>query len=161
MNVVKLLLAACICTLSSAAHAEPPRPFTKGSLQAILTAQAGTPTIVHFWGLTCGPCRVDMPEWAALLDAHPQATFVTVDTDEVPDPRDAADRLWRSAGVTHRIAWRFENAMPEQLFFDVDRSWQGEVPMTLLVGRDGHIDTFTGALDPSRVEHWLAAQDAK
>ena len=161
MNAAKILLAFVVCVVAAPAFAETPRDFTKGSLQAILAAKRGTPTIVHFWGLTCGPCRVDMPEWAALLNAHPQAAFVTVDTDTVPDPRDQADRLWQSAGVTRREAWRFDQSAPEQLYFDVARDWQGEIPMTLLIARDGRTETFSGALDAAHVERWLALQNAK
>ena len=161
MKAVKILLALAVGMLAAPARAETPRAFTKGSLEAIVAAKHGTPTIVHFWGLTCGPCRGDMPDWAALLKAHPQAAFVTVDTDNVPDPRDQANRLWQDAGVPRREAWRFDRSAPEELYFDVAHDWQGEIPLTLLIARDGRTETFTGALDDARVERWLAAQDTK
>ena len=127
MKVLELLLAACICVLPAAARAEPPQPFGKGSLQAILKSHRPEHADDRAF---LGPDVRSLPGRHAGMGGASsrrirRAAFVTVDTDEVPDPRDAADRLWQAAGVTRRIAWRFDDAVPEQLFFDVDRSWQG------------------------------------
>jgi Thiol-disulfide isomerase and thioredoxins len=27
----------------------------------MLRSHAGRPTLVHFWGVTCGPCKVELP----------------------------------------------------------------------------------------------------
>ena len=58
----RVLAAICfVALLAPALGAEASsqlKPFGRGSWQEILRAHAGRPTIVHFWGVTCGPCKV-------------------------------------------------------------------------------------------------------
>ena len=154
----RIIAAALVWLLSSPVQAEEARPFVAGSWRAILAAHAGRPTIVHFWGMTCGPCRLEMPRWGALLARRDKVDFVTVDTDVVAAAPGQAAAFLAGAGVPAAEAWRFGDAFAEKLYFQVDPRWQGEIPMTVLVGRDGHMVRMTGAADMGAVETWLNAQ---
>ena len=62
----RCLLAAIflVVSLAVAPAAEAPselRPFVRGSWQEVLRSHKGRPTLVHFWGVTCGPCKVELP----------------------------------------------------------------------------------------------------
>ena len=61
------------------------KPFGKGSWQELMKAHAGRPTIVHFWGVTCGPCKVELPQLGAFMKDHPGIDMVTISADFVPD----------------------------------------------------------------------------
>ncbi len=150
--------AALAWLLSSPVLAQEARPFVAGSWRAILAAHAGRPTIVHFWGMTCGPCRLEMPRWGALLARRGTADFVTVDTDAVAAAPGQAAAFLAGAGVSAAETWSFADTFAEKLYFQVDPHWQGEIPMTALVGRDGHVTRMTGAADMGAVETWLDAQ---
>jgi thiol-disulfide isomerase/thioredoxin len=153
------LIAGCAALLlQSAAHAEEPRGFVGGSWRAILKAHAGRPTVVHFWGLTCGPCRVEMASWGALLARRHDVDFVTVDTDMVPTVPGQAASFLATSGIPAGEAWRFDDGFAEKLYFQVDPKWQGEIPMTVLVSRDGRIERVTGAADPKVIATWLDHQ---
>jgi thiol-disulfide isomerase/thioredoxin len=60
---VSLAFVALLATIVGAATEGELHPFKRGSWQEIRRAHAGQPIVVHFWGLTCGPCRVEMPKW--------------------------------------------------------------------------------------------------
>lgn len=158
------LLAAAL--LNQPARAQEARPFGDGSWNAILRAhipraQAGHPLIVHFWGLSCGPCRIEMAAWGKLLAARRDIDFVTVDTDGVAGAPGQAAAFLAGAGVPVGEAWRFADAFAEKLYFQVDPRWQGEIPTTVLVGRDGQTRRLTGAADMGAVATWLDEQGKK
>ena len=33
------------------------------------------PRIVHFWGVTCGPCKVELPLLGKFMKEHPRSTW--------------------------------------------------------------------------------------
>ena len=137
------------------------RPFDAASWRALRAAHAGRPTLVHFWGMTCGPCRTEMPRLGQVLAAHPGVDVVTVDTDEAGGAvasADAALAFLRQSAMPLADAWRFADPFAARLFYAVDSAWQGEVPMTVLLARDGTVTRHVGAADPAALEAWFAAQ---
>ena len=45
----------------------------------------GRPTIVHFWGVTCGPCKVELPLLGKFMNEHSGFDMVTISADLVPE----------------------------------------------------------------------------
>ena len=154
-----LLAALMLAGDIGAASADDLKPFVKGSWQQILKGHAGHPTVVHFWGMTCGPCRVEMPRWGAFLATHRGVDTVTIDTDAPGGQAGAAEAFLASAHMPTTDAWRFADPFAEKLYFSIDPNWQGEVPLTLLIGHDGHVTRKLGAVAMADVETWLRAQD--
>ncbi|KAH8082923.1 SET domain-containing protein [Aureococcus anophagefferens] len=64
-----------------------------------LAAAPGAVAVVKFSAAWCAPCRAMAPAFAALAEALPEARFVAVDVDEVPD---AAARFEAGALPTSR-----------------------------------------------------------
>ena len=65
------LFLALLFSLATVGTAKAdPLPFERGSWAKLRAAHAGQPTVIHFWGLTCAPCLVEMPQWAALKNAR-------------------------------------------------------------------------------------------
>ena len=143
-----------------AAHpaAAEPRPFVEGSWQALRGLHQGRPTVVHFWGITCAPCMVEMPRWAELAKADPWLDLVLVDADPVGNDPNADAPMLKKMGLSNTESWRFADAFSEKLRFEIDRKWHGELPLTLLIGRDGSIRRIVGSADFDDVRHWLETQ---
>ena len=160
----KLLLALAILALpllanGTAAGVEP-RAFVRGSWNEILKAHGGEPTIVHFWGVTCGPCRTEMPQWGGLLRERPGLKLVVINADLVPNAPDAVAAMLDETGLAGAESWMFVDGFVERLRYEVDRQWRGEIPRTMLIGRDGSITTIEGSADMQVVRSWLDAQHA-
>jgi thiol-disulfide isomerase/thioredoxin len=138
--------------------AGPLEPFGRGSWKRILASHAGRPLVVHFWGLSCAPCRKEMPRWGEILAKKPDAPIVMINADLVPNPIDDAQAFLDQSGLGGAENWIFEDRFVERLRYEVDPQWHGEIPLTLLIARDGTRVTIEGAAPASTVLDWLEVQ---
>ena len=144
-----------------ASEAEPElAPFGRGSWQKLLRAHAGHPTIVHFWGVTCGPCKVELPLLGAFMRDHQGVDMVTISADLVPDLPATTRAMLQKAGLGSAENWIFDDGFVERLRFEIDPAWQGDIPRTLLVAGDGAITTIEGSADLAEIGKWLDMQVA-
>jgi thiol-disulfide isomerase/thioredoxin len=151
-----LLLAGFAAALAS--QESKLRSFERGSWQRILHSHSGRPTLVHFWGVTCGPCKVELPELGEFKKQHPAIDVVTIDADLVPNSDAAALSMLQGAGLSMAENWLFSDGFAERLRYEVDPAWQGDIPRTLLISRNGDVTTIEGAAEPSTLQKWFDEQ---
>jgi thiol-disulfide isomerase/thioredoxin len=162
----RLLLAALfVVCLSAAPGAETPseltlKPFVRGSWQDVLRSHAGRPTLVHFWGVTCGPCKVELPLLGQFMKDHSEIDVVMISADLVPNLDNATRAMLEKAGLGKAENWIFSDGFVERLRFEIDPAWQGDIPRTLLIGRDGTVTPIEGSAEIADLEKWLAQQKA-
>jgi thiol-disulfide isomerase/thioredoxin len=150
-----------LASLTSVPAEEAPselKPFVRGSWQQMLRAHAGRPTMVHFWGVTCGPCKVELPLLGQFMKDHPELDVVTISADLVPNLPGAARAMLEKAGLGAAENWLFSDGFVERLRFEIDPAWQGEIPRTMLIARDGTVTTIEGSAEVPDLEKWLAQQ---
>ena len=152
------LIAALIALLAVPALAdEQGYPFVQGSWQQLRQKHEGKPTIVHFWGVTCAPCMVEMPKWAKLAKADRSFDLVLVDADPVGE--NAAGPMLAKMGLLKAENWGFADDFTERLRYEIDPKWHGELPLTLLIGLDGATKKIVGSADFDEVRRWLDEQE--
>jgi thiol-disulfide isomerase/thioredoxin len=138
--------------------AEDVHPFGRGSWQQIRRAHAGEPLVVHFWGVTCGPCRAEMPQWGRLLAERTGLHLVTIDADLVPNAPSAVRTMLGESGLARADNWMFSDDFVERLRYEIDPQWQGEIPRTVLIAADGTTTSLEGVADFAEIRAWLDAQ---
>jgi thiol-disulfide isomerase/thioredoxin len=136
------------------------KPFERGSWQAIRQAHAGRPTLVHFWGVTCGPCKVELPQLGKFAKLHPGVDVVMIDADLVPNTPAAVKAMVTQAGLASAESWAFGDTFAERLRYEIDPKWQGDIPRTVLIGKDGSARTIEGSAEAADLEKWAAGQGA-
>jgi thiol-disulfide isomerase/thioredoxin len=146
--------------VSAPASEAPPqlKPFGRGSWQEVLRSHAGRATIVHFWGVTCGPCKVELPLLGAFMKDHSGIDVVTISADLVPDLPDATQSMLEKSGLSSAENWIFSDGFVERLRFEIDPGWQGDIPRTMLISREGTITTIEGSAEMRDVEKWSDQQ---
>ncbi len=149
------LVAALMLAVTATAQAAEPKAFGAGSWAAIRQAHQGQPLIVHFWGLTCAPCRTEMPEWGRLIAEDPTTPIVFVHAERPPSKPEAMTTFIASSGLAATDTWYFADRFLEPLRFEIDPGWHGELPMTLLIGRDGEVKTIIGSASSDDIMLWL------
>jgi thiol-disulfide isomerase/thioredoxin len=158
MKFRPFLLALLLAVASAGAQAADLQSFGRGSWSKLRAAHDGQPTVVHFWGLTCAPCLVEMPEWGKLQAQRPDMRLVMVAADPVPqDPARVNDMLAR-ANLAKVENWAFTDRFNERLRYEIDPAWAGELPRTMLIDRDGKETVLTGVADLAEVRAWLDTQ---
>src|SRR4051812_38541073 len=85
------------------------KPFQRGSWQEILRLHAGRPMIAHFWGVTCGPCKAELPRFGKFMKDHPAIDVVTVSADLAPDVPGAAQSMLARSGLSPAENWIFND----------------------------------------------------
>jgi thiol-disulfide isomerase/thioredoxin len=153
------LVLVCLCVIlapimASSAPADDVHAFVRGSWQQLREAHADRPLVVHFWGVTCGPCRAEMPEWGQFLKQHPNLPLVMIDADLVPNDAAAVKAMLAQSGLAKADNWMFDDDFVERLRFEIDPHWQGDIPRTLLIARNGVTTTIEGVADFAKVASW-------
>ncbi len=125
--------------------------------QGLLQARAGKPFVVHFWGVTCGPCQVELPAWGKFHRDHPDLAFILVEVDPLPVKPARLAVLLDKAGLGGVTSLSLIDP-DERTLYDIDRDWAGELPMTLMIGSRGQTVRSVGAADFAALQRWWARQ---
>ena len=156
---LSLLLAALLSVVSFwAAEAADTQPFERGSWAKLREAHAGQPTVIHFWGLTCGPCLVELPHWGEMQAARPDLRLVLIAADPLPQDPDRLAAMLAKAGLDKTESWSFTDRFYERLRYEIDPAWAGELPRTVMIDRNGKATVLPGVADLAQVRGWLDAQ---
>jgi len=161
MKMFLAALALLLLPLAARADDGALRPFVRGSWKALTKAHDGRPIVVHFWGLTCGPCLVELPAWTAELKKRPGLELVLVDASPFGDEPGEVKTALIKAGLAKQENWLFADSFEERLRFEIDPKWRGEMPYTLLIGRDGKAEKVSGLMDFKMLDIWLDKQSKK
>ena len=157
---MRMLLALILATLPLTASAgEAPQPFTRGTWALLRQAHRGRPVVVHFWGMTCGPCLVELPQWGQFARQEHDVDLVLIDADPAPVTLSDIATTLDKAGLGKAESWRFADDFTERLEYEIDPQWHGELPYTLLIGRDGTIEPILGTVDFAQLARWSDRQD--
>lgn len=117
-------------------------------------AHASRPWVVHLWGMSCDPCREELPAWGRFEHEHPglAVTFIEVE----PAAPSAVEAALAQAGLTGSDQWLSADGFDARQRYVIDRHWGGELPLTLLERPDGRVQVITGTMDFRRLGAWAA-----
>jgi hypothetical protein len=87
-------------------------------------------------------------------------SLVLIDADLVPNEPGAVAAMLDQAGLGGVENWAFGDSFVEPLRYEVDPQWRGEIPRTILIGRDGATTVMEGVVDLAAIRSWLDAQRA-
>jgi hypothetical protein len=146
------LLSALLCLQYVPASATP-LPYTENSWSQIQKAHAGKRHIVHFWGVSCSPCREELKSWAQFTRQHPEVPLTLVQVDEATPEQ--AEILLQKTGMDKIENWSLSAYISDTMRYEIDPGWVGELPYTRLTDADGKAQTLRGVADFAKIEQWL------
>jgi thiol-disulfide isomerase/thioredoxin len=154
------MLIGLVLALASwgSAQAGSPLPFERGSWAKLRADRTGQPTVIHFWGLTCAPCLVELPHWGKLVAERPDLKLVLIAADPMPQEADRVATTLNNAGLGGSDSFSFTDRFYERLRYEIDPTWAGELPRTVMIDRDGKATVLPGVADLAQVRAWLDLQ---
>ena len=128
-------------------------------LAGVLRAHAGRPTLVHFWGVTCGPCKVELPLLGQFMKAPSRRSTwsrsapISFRTCRPPrsrcSTRPGCRRPRTGSSTTVLSSGCGSRSIPPGRATSRAR---------MLISRDGTITTIEGSAEMADLEKWSGQQ---
>ncbi len=118
----------------------------------LANGRSGTPLVVHFWGVTCGPCLSEMPQWGRFVTDNPGYKVVFVQVDDVSTG--IMSQLLAKARLGQAVNYKLTTPFDEFMRYEVDAQWRGETPFTIMVNASGQQTQLTGLVNFGKLKKW-------
>lgn len=115
--------------------------WLKGSPEEAETEAKGQPTLIHFWSVSCGICKDNMPRVAEWRDRHKEDGLRVIAVHMPRYPQDMDVQAVREAIEKHNITeiCAVDN---EHKLRDAFQNTQGYVPAYYLFDTEGKLRSF-------------------
>lgn len=159
LSRISFLLGTCLLIISTLVTSAETgnKAFVKGSFAEIKQQHQGQPYIISFWSETCSYCMEELALFGKFLKNYPDVTLVNITTDSFLDDQIVAEILV-PRNVADTETWVFAENFPERLYYDVDKRWRGELPLTYFIDRNNKIIKHMGIVTENNLIEWLNSQ---
>jgi len=111
-----------------------------------ITSLVGTPMVINVWGSTCGPCKQELPAFAAAHATYgDRVQFVGI--DYLP-PSKREEAFARDRGVQYELLYDANGVF-------ISTVGIAAFPVTLFVNEQGIIVRQTGQLDEAQLAEYI------
>jgi len=163
INSIRDIIILLLMTLGLTSCNEPPQAinaFVKGSFAQIENTYENTPHMIVFWSQDCAYCLKEFTFFDNALSQSKTVKLITVATDPFLSA-DVISKLHQDNNLHNVEQWVFSESVKEKLYFDVSKSWRGELPFMVLVDKDKVITNHLGIIKEVDLIEWIKQQEAK
>jgi len=138
----KIIFVLALISIQQTLCAQQIKKLKIGELQKIIDTSS-VPLVVNFWATWCGPCIREIPwfEKNVAVYADKKVKLLLVSIDFPGDyPKEIAD-FAKKQGYTSQIVW-LDESNADEFCPKIDKSWDGSIPVTLMVNNKKHYREF-------------------
>lgn len=143
-STLVFIIILCVFSISSLGNkTDKVETINKEKLQEIIKNRNGKVLLLNIWATWCGPCRDEFPELVRLENEYKGRTLdiVGISVDEKKDVDSKVIPFLKQQKANFRT---FINGFDkdEDLIDFVDKSWQGDIPVTVIYDKNGSRKSF-------------------
>lgn len=127
------------------------QPFGPGSYQQLLDNKANKDLLVVFWSVTCPPCMRELEDLGKFHIQYPEHQLSLINTDLSSDKREL-NAILKSHGLSDLDNWIFASNNEEQLRYEIDPRWYGDLPRSYFFSTQGKHQRLRGALSKEKMQ---------
>ena len=145
-------LVYCILfwVISINASARPTlKNFTHGSYEQVVKKYQQQPFVLVLWSLDCPPCYKELELLAAERTKN-NFNLVLVSIDGADASSEVSDVL-KKYNLQNVDSWLFNEHSSQQLRYEIDPLWYGELPRSYLFDIQHHRQAISGVLNTSQL----------
>jgi len=138
----------CLLSLDTIAQQQISN-FTSGSYKQIVDQYKNQPFVMVLWSLDCPPCYKELELLARERKQH--------DFNLVLISVDGADASYEVASVLNKYnlqsvsSWLFDEFSSQQLRYEIDPAWYGELPRSYLFDKAHQRQSVSGVLSTEQL----------
>ncbi len=145
-------LLMCMSALSVVAQPLTLKAYEQGDWKKLVESRDTKPLVVHFWGVTCGPCLTEMSQWGQFLNqGHGQVLFIQVDDVSKDITRNLIQKMHIDKAPNYFVRTKFD----EFLRYEIDAKWTGEIPYTITIDKNGVQKAYAGNTNFKKLSAWF------
>lgn len=148
------ILFLLLCTSFVVTAEQPVKIFKTGTYAQLLEQRHNKPFMLVFWSLDCPPCYKELVMLSEVMQKQPLLELVVVSTDKPSDIGEIRQKLNRF-GLKNINTWVFDNDIAQQLRYEIDPGWYGELPRSYLFNAKHNRQAISGVLNSSVLQHWI------
>lgn len=130
------------------------KPFIAGSFSKILEQRQQDTFALMFWSIDCPSCYKELEMLSKLGEKKSSVDIVLVSTD-ITATKDELKSILGKYKLDNVELWKFSGDSDEQLRFEIDRSWYGELPRSYIYKGTEKLYVESGVLSEKKLTHFI------
>lgn len=146
-----VMVAALLTTAQATANS---RQLTLGSIDS---AMSPAPRLVVMWSLDCPACFEELDLISQMLEQHPDMAISLISTDDDDQRMAEVAEVYQQPGLKNTSRWVYAPNQGQRLRYSIDPNWQGELPRSYYVDKNGKRHGHSGLLTKQQIAAALLA----
>ena len=127
------------------------------TLDAIADAMSPAPRLVIMWSLDCPACFEELDLISQIVEQHPTVAISLIATDDDGERNQEIADVYQQPGLIKTSRWTYATNQGQRLRYNIDPNWQGELPRSYYVDKNGKRHGHSGLLTKAQITAVLLA----